>query len=294
MTSALPIAQPTTEVHAEVVEADECRRLAHQIEVGLLARERLERASGLSASDQADLGRLVDEGRDAWSVLVTANLRLVTLAARRLRAPASQLRDLVQSGSVGLVQAVMRWDHRRGAAFSTYAMYWIRQTMLVGYTQHAQKIRLPTTWTARLGQISRTRAELAQRHGREPSLAEIAGAVDMRIEDLKAALALSEHPAVIDHDRLWFAQRGDPISPDEETARSMLSEHVAQAMRLLTERERTFVRLRFGFDDGVALSLDDVARQVGLHRERVRRVVNRALDKIRASSHAAELQGFLT
>jgi RNA polymerase primary sigma factor len=130
--------------YPRAIGAVECARLAHAVEVGLLARERLLTRPSLLVDDRRDLERLDEEGRHAHACLVMSNLGLVVALARRVRVPAAPFADLMQSGVVGLIQAVMRWDHRRGFAFSTYAAFWIRQTMLRGLADELHVIRIPT------------------------------------------------------------------------------------------------------------------------------------------------------
>jgi RNA polymerase sigma factor (sigma-70 family) len=276
------------------VDASDYPRLAHAVEVGLLARDRLATMPDAAADDRRDLQRLDEEGRHAHACLVMSNLGLVTLLARRISAPTVPFADLVQNGVVGLMQAVMRWDHRRGFAFSTYAAFWIRQTMLRGLADELHPIRIPPDVASSLAQVSWTRARLAQQHGREPLPREVAQSIGVAADRLAAAVTMAERPAPLDADGAG-AGRCDPppAGPDEQVARRLLPAYLRDALAVLAERDAALVRLRFGLDDGVWRSYDEVASQVGLTRERVRILVRRALAQVRDGPHGAGLKSFL-
>jgi RNA polymerase sigma factor (sigma-70 family) len=269
-------------------------RLAHAVEVGLLAWERLLSTPQPAPDDRRDLQRLDEEGRHAHACLVMSNLGLVTLLAQRIRAPAVPFADLVQDGVVGLMQAIMRWDHRRGFAFSTYAAYWIRQTMLRGLADELHPIRIPPDLASSLAEMSWTQARLAQQHGREPRAREVARSMGVAVDRLAAAAALAARPAPLDANGADVDRcNPQPAAPDEQVARRLLPVYLRDALAVLTERDATLVRLRFGLEDGIWRSYDEVAQQVGLTRERVRILVTRALAQVRDGPHGAGLKSFL-
>lgn len=278
--------------YPRAIDAAECARLAHAVEVGLLARERLLTRPSLPADDRRDLERLDSEGRHANACLVMSNLGLVAVLARRVQGPAAPFADLMQSGVVGLIQAVMRWDHRRGFAFSTYASFWIRQTMLRGLADELQVIRIPTELATSLAQASLTRARLTQEHGREPRGSEVARSLGVAVDRLAAAQAVAERPAALDHHQVGPADPALP-TPDELVARRLLPAYLESALDVLARRDASLVRLRFGLEDGVWRSYDEVATLVGLTRERVRILVRRALEQIRDGPYGAGLRSYL-
>jgi RNA polymerase primary sigma factor len=198
----------------------------------------------------------------------------------------------VQSGVVGLIQAVMRWDHRRGFAFSTYAAFWIRQTMLRGLADELHVIRIPAEMAASLGHVSLIRARLTQEHRREPRGSEIAHSLGVAVDRLAAAQALAERPAALGHDHPDLVDPALP-TPDELVARRLLPAYLDNALDVLAGRDAGLVRLRFGLEDGVWRSYEEVATIVGLTRERVRVLVRRALEQIRDGPYGAGLRSYL-
>jgi RNA polymerase primary sigma factor len=280
-------------VYPRAIGAAESARLAHAVEVGLFARARLLARPSLPADDRRDLERLDEEGRYAYGCLVISNLGLVAALAGRIRVPGAPFADLMQSGVVGLIQAVMRWDHRRGFAFSTYAAFWIRQTMLRGLADELHLIRIPAELAASLGHVPLIRSRLTQERGREPSGSEIAQSLGVAVDRLAAAQAVAGRPAALDPDH------PDPVdpalpTPDELVARRLLPAYLDNALDVLAGRDAGLLRLRFGLEDGVWRSYDEVATMVGLTRERVRILVRRALEQIRDGPYGAGLRSYLT
>ena len=196
--------------------------------------------------------------------------------------------------------AVDKYEHRLGYQFGTYATWWIRQGVTRALADHARMVRLPCHQAATLSAIEQTRGELTLRLNREPSETELASALDMRLEDLRAFTAVSRPPVSL-HEA--FGEQGEDtwasFLPDEATSgpgeaadRLLLKERVAEVLRCLPPRDREVLELRFGLKDGQARTLEEVARVLGVTRERVRQIETRALVKLRSPERSGQLASF--
>jgi RNA polymerase primary sigma factor len=232
--------------------------------------------------------------------LAQANLRLVVSIAKRYRGRGLPFSDLIQEGNSGLMRAVDKYDYRLGFKFGTYATWWIRQGVTRALADHARMVRVPCHQAATLSAIEETRGELTIRLGREPSETELAAALDMRPEDLRAFTVVSRPPVSL-HEA--FGEEGEDtwasFLPDEATSgpgeaadRLLLKERVAEVLRCLPPRDREVLELRFGLRDGQARTLEEVARVLGVTRERVRQIETRALVKLRSPERSGQLASF--
>jgi RNA polymerase primary sigma factor len=238
--------------------------------------------------------------RAARSELAQANLRLVVSIAKRYRGRGLSFADLIQEGNSGLLRAVDKYDPRLGFRFGTYATWWVRQGVTRALADHARTIRVPCHHAATLAAIERVRGELTARDGREPADADVAEALDMPLDDLKALGAVGRQTLSIHEafgsgdDETWANVLSDPraASPGEEADQLLLKERIDEALRCLTPRDREVIELRFGLRDGKARTLDEVARQLGVTRERVRQIEMRGMVRLRQPERRRGLAAF--
>jgi len=230
---------------------------------------------------------------DARHELIEPNLRLVVSVAKRYLGRGLSILDLIQEGNIGLMKAVDRFEYRRGFKFSTYATWWIRQSITRAIADHGRTIRLPVHVVDSLGKLTRARAELQGRLGREPLPEEIAARMGVRVAKVLLLLDAAKHPVSLDvpgggGDEPLSGYVGDTAaSPEDDALHARLGDEVAYAMRPLTDREREVLRLRFGLGADQEMTLEQVGRRLSVTRERVRQIEAKALAKMRAAAQKA-------
>jgi RNA polymerase primary sigma factor len=230
--------------------------------------------------------------------LAEANLRLVVSVAKRFRGRGLAFADLIQEGNSGLMRAVDKFDHRLGWKFGTYATWWIRQGITRALSDVARTVRVPCHHAATLGAINRVEGELMVQKGREPSSEEVAAALELDAEDMRALRLAGMPPTSLDElhgdeQTLQHMLADDrTVAPDQAAERNLLRDQVADMLRCLPARDRQVIELRFGLRDGHARTLEEVAVQFGVTRERIRQVEMRALQKLRQNHPGAALAGF--
>ncbi len=246
-------------------------------------------------SERRKLQRAVRDGREAAELFVNANLRLVVSVAKRYQGTGVPLLDLIQEGNLGLMRAVEKFDHEKGFRFSTYAIWWIRQSISRGIAGTRSSVRLPTRINEESVRLREMTTQMEQRLGRQPRIAELAEAADLTEERVAELLRLAADPVSLsgavgsDGD----AELGDFIEDPsasgavEEVTSRLLNSEVEEMLSVLDERERRIVSLRFGFDGQDPMSVVDVASHIGLSRERIRQLEHRALAKLMHPSWAA-------
>jgi RNA polymerase primary sigma factor len=280
--------------------ADEVE-LARRVEAGLFAEERLCGATDLDSQLAMDLDRLVVLGRMAKRRLIEANLRLVVSVAKRYVGRGLTMLDLVQEGNLGLIRAVEKFDYARGYKFSTYATWWIRQTMSRALADQARTIRVPVHVVELINRVVRVQRRLLQERGREPTPQEVAAHLDLPQERISEVLRLAQEPMSLhapvgEEDDVAFGdliEDGDAASPVESAAFLLLREHLDAVLSTLGERERKVVQLRYGLADGRARTLEEIGRIFGVTRERIRQIESKTLGKLRDHALADQLRGYL-
>ncbi|MFR9675060.1 RNA polymerase sigma factor [Streptomyces sp. TR06-5] len=284
-----------------LLSADEEVELARRVEAGVFARERLADSAGLDVPLARDLERLVALGRAAQRTLIEANLRLVVSVAKRYTGRGLTMLDLVQEGNLGLMRAVEKFDHARGFKFSTYATWWIRQSMARALADQARTIRVPVHVVELINRVIRVQRRLLQENGREPTPDEVAVHVDLTAQRVTEVLRLAQEPLSLhtpvgaedESDLGDLIEDGDAVSPAESATFLLLRQHVQAVLATLQERERRVVQLRYGLVDGRPRTLEEIGRLFGVTRERVRQIESRTLGKLRCHAAADQLRGYL-
>jgi RNA polymerase primary sigma factor len=235
------------------------------------------------------------------ATMIESNLRLVVSIAKRYKNMGMELSDLVQEGNIGLMQAVDRFDYRRGVRFSTYAVWWIRQAIQRGLSNTSRTIRMPVHAVQLAWKVEETHATLEQQLGRAPTVEEIAAALDRTPEDVRRLRRTSQPPISLNlhvHDDASeelgdTVVDGESVDPSDAAAHMALQADVDHLFELLTPREQEVMRARFGFDDGVPRSLGEIGRALGISREAARQAEDRALKRLRRRVDRSTLREYL-
>jgi len=284
-----------------LLTAEQEVELAKRIEAGLYADRLLAEKSGLSPAKQRDYKTLAIDGKAAKAHLLEANLRLVVSVAKRYTGHGMTFLDLIQEGNVGLIRAVEKFDYTKGFKFSTYATWWIRQAITRAMADSGRTIRLPVHLAEQVNKVVRTRRRMHQELEREPTAEELGLELDIpeaRITELleysRDLVSLDQTVGTDEESRLGdFIEDADAAVAEDAVAFQMMKGDVRNVLETLEDRERDVVMMRFGLDGGQPRTLEQIGKQFGLSRERVRQIERETMAKLRDPQRADALRDYL-
>jgi RNA polymerase primary sigma factor len=291
-----------------LLTAEDEVELAKSIEAGLFAEEKLRELPVLLAGPSCprprvapdDLAQLAADGVRAKQRLIEANLRLVVSIAKRYIGRGLIFLDLIQEGNLGLIRAVEKFDYTKGYKFSTYATWWIRQAITRAIADQARTIRIPVHMVETINKLARVQRQLHQDLGREASVEEIAAEMGIEPGRVAEIQRVAQEPVSLqspigeeDSDLGDFIEDADAVVPMEAAAFIMLQDQLEGILETLSTREQTIIQLRFGLTDGHPRTLEEVGREFGVTRERIRQIESKTLAKLRHPSRAQMLREYL-
>lgn len=289
----------------DLLNASEEVHLAMKIQAGTEASKKLEAAENgeieLTRAEQRRLMRIEQVGLDAKQALTSANLRLTVSIAKRYVGRGMLFLDLIQEGNLGLIRAVEKFDYTKGFKFSTYATWWIRQAITRAIADQARTIRIPVHMVETINKLVRVQKELLQDLGREPTPEEIGEQMKMSADRVREIQKISQEPVSLetpigeeeDSSLGDFIEDSTAVAPPDAASDSMLREQLNQVLDGLADRERKVIKFRFGLEDGHPRTLEEVGREFGVTRERIRQIESKTLAKLRHPSRSGRLKDYI-
>jgi len=257
----------------------------------------------ITQADEVTLAQRIRVGdEEALDKLVRSNLRFVVSVAKKYQNQGVSLSDLINEGNLGLIRAAHKFDETKGIKFISYAVWWIRQAILQALAEQSRIVRVPLNRAGTLHRISRRSSALEQELGRQPTAAEVAEGMDIEVEEVEKTLSISQNHVSLDapltpgeENRLldYLPDTQNP-GPDAETFEHALTQSIEEVLRSLKEREARILRLYFGLDSPEPMTLEEIGAQLGITRERVRQIKEKALSRLRHVSRSKALESFLS
>lgn len=257
----------------------------------------------ISREDEVELAKKIKEGcEESLDKLVRSNLRFVVSVAKKYQNQGVSLSDLINEGNLGLIRAAHKFDETKGIKFISYAVWWIRQAILQALAEQSRIVRVPLNRAGTLHRIGKRSSALQQELGREPTVEEIAEGMDISKEEVAKTLSISQSHLSLDapltpgedNKLLDYLPDTQNAGPDQETFERALSDSIGEVLSTLKEREAKILRLYFGLDGQEPMTLEEIGSMMGITRERVRQIKEKALARLRHVSRARALESFLT